>query len=109
MLRALPHSLQRCPQVSFALQVYAAATQHDCFRFLKLHSEGTWMQQAIMEPRLQQVCPTSAEPHCASFMHVGGWLVFRHELMGIVLLKKCPLGNCDAEQAPHGFNEGVKV
>ena len=56
VLRALPHSLQRCPQVSFALQAHAAATQHDCFRFLKLHSEGTWVQQAIMGPRLQQVC-----------------------------------------------------
>ena len=66
MLRALPHSLQRCSQASFALQAHAAATQHDCLRFLKLHSEGTWMQQAIMEPRLQQVCHTSAEPRCTT-------------------------------------------
>ena len=66
VLRTLPHSLQRCSQVSFALQAHAAATQHDCFRFLKLHSEGTWMQQTIMGPRLQQVRPVSAEHLCAS-------------------------------------------
>lgn len=56
LLRRLPHSLQRCREVSYALEAHRAVTQHASLAFLQLHSRGTWMQQAIMLPRLQQVC-----------------------------------------------------
>ena len=56
LLRRLPHSLQRCPEVSYALEAHRAMTQQGSLAFLQLQSRGTWMQQAIMLPRLQQVC-----------------------------------------------------
>ena len=67
MLRRLPHSLQRCPEVKFALQAHGAATLGDGLAFARLHSRGTWMQQAIMLPRLQQACSVHAarEPDCS--------------------------------------------
>ncbi len=58
LLRRLPHSLQRCPDVSYAVEAHRAMTQQGGLAFLQLHSRGTWMQQAIMLPRLQQVCNT---------------------------------------------------
>jgi hypothetical protein len=55
LLRRLPHSLQRCREVTFALEAHQAMTHSSSLAFLKLHSRGTWMQQAIMLTRLQQV------------------------------------------------------
>jgi len=55
VLRRLPHDLQQCREVSFALQAHTAATQHDGLAFLGLHAEGTWVQKAIMQPRMQRV------------------------------------------------------
>lgn len=68
VLRRLPHSLQRCPEVKFALQAHGAATLGDGLAFARLHSRGTWMQQAIMLPRLQQACSVHAarEPEIAA-------------------------------------------
>ncbi len=56
LLRRLPHSLQRCSEISYALEAHRAMTQQNGLAFLQLHSRGTWMQQAILLPRLQQVC-----------------------------------------------------
>ena len=54
MLRQLPPALQRCPQAQFALDVHRALRCCDALGFLSLHSHASWMQRALMEPRLQQ-------------------------------------------------------
>ena len=68
VLRRLPHSLQRCPEVKFALQAHDAASLGDGLAFARLHSQGTWMQQAIMLPRLQQACSVriASQPEIAA-------------------------------------------
>ena len=66
LLRRLPHSLQRCPEVAYALEAHQAMTQQGGLAFLPLHSRGTWVQQAIMLPRLQQVCHLHAARLCCT-------------------------------------------
>ena len=55
VLRQLPPALQQCTEASFALGVHQAVRCCDALSFLSLHSHASWMQRALMEPRLQQV------------------------------------------------------
>lgn len=55
VLRRLPHSLQRCPEVAFALRAHLAVSTGDCAAFLRAHCQAGWVQQALMLPKLQQV------------------------------------------------------
>ncbi|KAK9901230.1 hypothetical protein WJX75_001499 [Coccomyxa subellipsoidea] len=55
VLRRLPHSLQRCPEVAFALRAHLAVSTGDCAAFLRAHCQAGWVQQALMLPKMQQV------------------------------------------------------
>lgn len=61
VLRGLPHSLQRCDDVTFALEVHLAVSCRDSTAFLRCHQRGTWLQRALMAPKLQQVHQISPE------------------------------------------------
>ncbi len=57
VLRGLPHSLQRCPEVGFALRVHLAVSTGDHAAFLRAHSRASWLQRTLMQPKLQQAPP----------------------------------------------------
>jgi hypothetical protein len=55
MLRALPHSLRTSPEVAYALRTRLAVSNWDPMAFLRCHAQGTWLQKALMAPKLQEV------------------------------------------------------
>lgn len=57
VLRGLPHSLQRCPEVAFALAVHLAVSTGDHAAFLRAHAGAGWLQRALMQAKLQRARP----------------------------------------------------
>ncbi|CAL8471070.1 g10612 [Coccomyxa elongata] len=55
VLRRLPHSLQRCPEVAYALSIHLAVRTRDFAAFLRCYTRGSWVQRALMQPKLQQM------------------------------------------------------
>ncbi|BDA45330.1 hypothetical protein COCOBI_07-1170 [Coccomyxa sp. Obi] len=67
VLRRLPHSLQRCPEVAFALSIHLAVRTRDCAAFLRCYSRGSWVQRAILQPKLQQMREGAMEVLSAAY------------------------------------------
>lgn len=67
VLRRLPHSLQRCPEVAFALRAHLAVSTGDCAAFLRAHCQAGWVQQALMLPKLQQVGALGRHAYVSAF------------------------------------------
>lgn len=78
VLRRLPRGLQRCPESRFAIAAHRAVCARDAPAFLRLHAQASWLQQALMGAKLQQVSqllecmPITLAVACSGVLKVQG-------------------------------------